>query len=110
MFKTDNTDYMYVVEKNPLTSMPTIVFFAPVTAAETPRCRITLDYVEVMHDEGGLDYVTIVACLMAVYFVYNIQYAPKINTTLKFIQYHLVHMNEKDAKMTTKRVANLLFR
>ena len=64
-------------------------------AAEKPRYRITLDYVEVMQDKGGLNYVTTFACLMAIYFIYNIQYAAKVNNTIQFIQYHMLHMNKK---------------
>jgi ribosomal protein L7Ae-like RNA K-turn-binding protein len=74
LFKSDNVEYFYVCNKEPLSNEPTIVFFRNVSAQNIPECRITLDAVEVIRDEGGLDAVTYLACLMCVYYIPNIQY------------------------------------
>ena len=85
---------LYVRRRQKFASMPIIVFFYSVMAVQSPCCHITLDYVEVMHDEGELDYITVVACLMAVYFIYYVQNALNV-ISIQFIQYHLAHMNER---------------
>ena len=108
LFKSDETKYMYVEENEPPTNSPVISFLSAISARTTPRCRITLDYVEVLRDEGTMDYVSILACLMSVYFIYSIEYADKLKSTLLFVQHHLLHMKEKESPLAIKRVAILL--
>lgn len=111
LFKSDNVDCLYIVEKTPATNLPTIVFLGPLLVTEAPRCRIVLDNVEVLVDEGGLDYVTILACLICVYYIYSIQYPVKLQNTLLFVQHYLLHIEDtNECPAVVKRLANIFNR
>ena len=78
LFKSNSVDWMYEVEKEPTTNLPNTSFLGQLVAIKTPRCRITLDLVEVLVAEGGLDYIPILACLVCIYYIYSIKYPNKL--------------------------------
>ena len=109
LFKTDKIEFLYTYKQPPPCKTPTILFSKVVDSAKNmPPCRIVLDEVEVMQEEAGLDCVSILACLMSAYYVYNIQYPAQISNTLKFIQHHLLHLDEEASPANVRRVATLL--
>ena len=108
LFKGGRPNHLYITGAVPLFNMPCMCFEPPLDASATPQYKSTLDYVEVVQDEGGLDFVCMLACLISVYFVYSIEYAKYVENTLLFVQHHLLHMKEKESPLCIKRIDTLL--
>ena len=108
LFKGGRPNHLYITGEVPPSNMPCMCFEPPLDASPTPHCKITLDYVEVVQDEGGLDFVCMLACLMSVYFVYSIEFAKHVENTFLFVQHHLLHMKERESPLCIKRIDTLL--
>ncbi len=109
LFKADNVSSLYTTDRDNLSNSPTICFAeTPVSASHPPASSITLDSAAVLQTEEKLDFSSLIACLICVYYIYNIQYAPGAANTLKFIQHHLLHLEEDKSPAIVKRMATYL--
>ena len=111
LFKSDSVDSLYVVEKKPATNLPTIKFLDLLAATEAPCCQITLDFVEVLVDEGGLYNIAKLSCLMCIYYIHSIKYPDKLRNTLLYVQHYLLRIGDTtECPAVVKRLASIFHR
>lgn len=101
----DNPDYLFVTNKKPVAN-------APVIKCETgyagDKITIWLNGEEVLKEESGTDSTLALACLMAVHYIYSVQYNIRVRNTLLFVQHALVGLTAKGEviPLSVQRVIN----
>jgi hypothetical protein len=78
---------------NPLQSSELIVF---------------MDGLEVVTSDSSVDLSVAFSCLVAVYFVYSVQYADKIKNTLIFFENFIYGLSTDKVPTTVQRLYNML--
>ncbi|XP_064626319.1 uncharacterized protein LOC135487001 [Lineus longissimus] len=88
----ESREILMVQDKDPKKPHPVIVFEGGVF--KPMRACIRMDSLEVTEDCEDLDIVKGRPCLMALYYLFDIQYPMKCNT-LKFIQFYICEIPRK---------------
>lgn len=101
----ENPDYFFVTNKGPVANAPVIKCK---TGPAGDSITIWLNGVEVLREESGTDSTLALACLMAVHYIYSVQYHIRITKTLLFVQHALVGLTAKGevVPQSVQRVIN----
>ena len=75
---------------------------------QSSAMSITMDGQDVVDEEPSMDISLATACLMAVYFVYAVQYPAKLKNTLIFFERFVFGLSNEKVPVTVQRAYNLL--
>lgn len=76
---------------------------------QSSRLAVQLDGMDIVDEDTSADISLAVACVMAAYFVYGVQYPDKIKNTMLFLEKFVFGLSSGKVPITVQRASNILF-
>ena len=96
--------------QEPNTPYPTIVYTVTGEDIFNPAdVRLMMDGIKIVADDEAMDFTFALQCLVAAYYMYNVNYAKGAAKTLKFVEHYILNIPKQTPPSTTViRVHNML--